>query len=269
VGFQVVNSASKAVTVEPFSIYVRIYRANDTEGTHVYSFDIPVLEGTLPAHSFYTYYAGTWYGTDKSGEMFPDGKYVLRTHLPDQFVFRMEGDDTLTAHVVDYRWQGNASFTIKATWPRTLVAYTGIGLFVNGEQFSVDAERGEAMSIDSRIYLPLRLIGEALGAAVSWDSKEHTAYIDRHSSDTAETAAAIAIPESPAKNILSASPVKGHRGLQIYVNHSRWLEDYIEDGDGYPLIINNRVYVPLRVLSNALKVPIQWDQETKSVYIGG
>jgi hypothetical protein len=79
--FGIVNSAGKAVSVEPFYIKVCVYRADDIDSNPVCSFDIPMFEGTMPAHSRYIYNAKTWYGTDKNGEMLPDGKYILRSHI--------------------------------------------------------------------------------------------------------------------------------------------------------------------------------------------
>jgi hypothetical protein len=266
VGFQIVNSADKAVMLEKFNIDVLIYHADDVGGTPVYIFDIPAIEGTLPAHSFYGYNAAVWYGRDRSGKNLPDGEYVLQTKFPNQFSFRIEGDNTLITHDVDYRWPGNKSFTIKAEWPKTLTAYIGVGLYLRGEQIILDTVSGDIVCIDGRIYVPLRAVGELLGTYVSWDDKEHTAYIDSRSVDFAET---VAIPKEPTKNILTPSKIIAYRNLQVCVNHTFFLEEHVEDGDGYPLIISNRIYIPLRSLSRILNVPIQWDQQTKSVFIGG
>ena len=56
VAFQIVNSADKTVTVEPFYINVRIYRVDGSGNEPLYSFHIPLLEGTLPAHTFYAFF---------------------------------------------------------------------------------------------------------------------------------------------------------------------------------------------------------------------
>lgn len=269
VHFQIVNSANKPVTVEPFNIYVCIYHTDDEEGQPVFSFEIPVLKGTMPAHTFYLYTAAKWYGTDRNGEMLPNGEYVLRTHLPDQFIFSVEGDDTIIAHEVDYRYPGNKIFSINTEWPKTFTAYVGAGLYVNGKPFVPDKTEGEALCIDNRIYLPLRAISKALSAEVSWDDSNHIAYVNKDISITAESAA---IPQLLDSNILTATTVKAYGNLEIRVNHNYLLSEYIEDIDdidGCQLIINNRVYVPLRALSHVLSIPIHWDNQKKSVFIGG
>jgi len=263
ISFGIVNSADSAVTIEPFSIGVHIYHADRLNSEPVHSFDIPIIEGTLPAHSRFSYSTPRWYGTSKNGEMLPDGKYVLHTHMPNQFEFHMEGDNMLIAHDVDYRWSGSKSFVIEAKWPRTFTAYSNCSIYVNGERYEIDEFYGQALLIEGWVYLPLRTIGEAVGAEVSWYSNRRCVHIEMHSPSTDY---ATAIPQFLDKNTLIATSIVAYSSFEIYINDTRL--DLL-DNEGYPLVINNRTYLPLRAVSNALKIPIHWDNETKSVCISG
>lgn len=93
--------------------------------------------------------------------------------------------------------------------------------------------------IDATILVPLRFVGEALGATVSWDARRRTATI--HARDRTVTA-----------RIGDPIVRSGERQLTAYT---------------YPRIIQGRTMVPLRIIGSALGATVDWDERTKTVSI--
>lgn len=57
-------------------------------------------------------------------------------------------------------------------------------------------------------------------------------------------------------------------GINIYMNDTLFLP---KDGNGNPIepfVYNGTTYLPVRAISEALNIPVQWDGETSSVYLG-
>jgi hypothetical protein len=113
-----------------------------------------------------------------------------------------------------------------------------IKLIVNGED--ITALSGPIIEND-RMLVPVRFVSESLGAIVEWDGENRRVVISRNDD---------------------------HLKLKI---DSRLIQ--YDAGDNYqlsdvpPTIINDRTYVPIRLVSNALGVGISWDGENRVVKI--
>ena len=125
--FQIINSADKALTLlEPFHIYVRVYPANDVGGKIVYEHAFPALEGTFPAHSFFltaTASEPEWFGRDQEGKVLPSGEYFARLEMDSQFVFTLEGDDTVRTREVVFFYPREAAITVDLKMYRSNTNY--------------------------------------------------------------------------------------------------------------------------------------------------
>lgn len=85
----------------------------------------------------------------------------------------------------DIQWDGDSSTAVLENDEFTIVLKNGDDYFtVNGEKFVPDVPQ---QIINSRFYLPLRAIGEAIGADVSWDKDSETAIIVTKNSNTENT----------------------------------------------------------------------------------
>lgn len=144
----------------------------------------------------------------------------------------------------------------KMRWIRTLfctigvfslMAFTGQGgaYAVEPIQLIVDGNDITALSNpiieNDRVLVPLRFITEEIGAEIIWDSEKRTVSVE-----------------------------KDDRNLLLWID-SR-LVAYNNGGeyqlsDVAPKIINERTYVPLRLVSNALGVGIAWDGEERTVTV--
>lgn len=120
----------------------------------------------------------------------------------------------------------------------TVSATANIKLLVNGK----DITSLSAPVIDNdRTLVPVRFIAEELNADVVWDEDNYTVTITR-----------------------------GNR--KIFLTIGSHLVEY-DDGDSCiisdvaPRIINDRTYVPIRLISNAFGIGIYWDDETRTVSV--
>lgn len=93
---------------------------------------------------------------------------------------------------------------------------------------------------NDRTLVPVRFVAEELGAIVTWNDKDRTIKIERDSS-----------------TILL-------RIDSYLVQHKDEKEKYFLS-DVSPIIINERTYVPLRLVSNALGIGIDWEESNKTI----
>jgi len=85
---------------------------------------------------------------------------------------------------------------------------------------------------EGRTMIPLRIIAEALGAEVDWDSATRTVIITKHE-ETINLIVDIPLP----------------------------------DDMGTPIIVNGTTFVPVRYVSEKLGATVRWDGENNAVYI--
>ena len=94
---------------------------------------------------------------------------------------------------------------------------------------------------NDRTLVPVRFVTEALGATVSWDGVNRTVMIERGS-------------------------------RKLFLKIGSYLVSY-DDGASFtisdvaPKIINDRTYVPIRLVSNAFGIGIEWDGDTRTVHV--
>lgn len=113
-----------------------------------------------------------------------------------------------------------------------------IRLVVNGR----DITHMSAPILDNnRTLVPVRFVAEELGGKVGWDN----------------TNRAVSIEKDGKKIVL----IVGSRLIQLDNGARAMVSDVA------PKIINDRTYVPLRVISNALNIGIDWKNETRTVYV--
>ncbi len=122
----------------------------------------------------------------------------------------------------------------------TASAETEIQLIIDGRKIESSVA---PMIRNGRTLVPVRVVSEELGAQVGWNSVERTVNI-----------------------------TKGNRAVKMSID--RYLIEYTIDGvrdydlsDVAPKIFSGRTLVPLRLISNALGVGIQWDGTTRTVSV--
>lgn len=141
-------------------------------------------------------------------------------------------------------------FTLAATLGTTPPAFAApasatvstptVNLIIDGR--TITAEPAPMIRND-RTVVPLRVVSESLGAEVTWNAADRSVLIE-----------------------------KGSRRILLRIDRS--LVDYTFDGqkhyqlsDVQPFIHQDRTFVPLRLISNALGVGIEWDGATRTVRV--
>jgi flagellum-specific peptidoglycan hydrolase FlgJ len=94
---------------------------------------------------------------------------------------------------------------------------------------------------NDRLLVPIRYVSEAIGAEVSWDAEKRSVRVERDGRD-----------------------------FQLWIDNR--LVSYLDGAqvqlcDVSPKIINDHTYIPLRLMSNALSVGIEWDGDTRTATV--
>lgn len=119
-------------------------------------------------------------------------------------------------------------------------AESPIKLIIDGKTVNADPE---AFIKDNRTLVPIRVIAEGLGAEVTWDNSSRTVHISKEDSQV------------------------------VLAIDSRLIEYTVDNETTYslsdvaPLISEERTFVPIRVVSNALGVGIHWDDAKREISI--
>lgn len=115
-------------------------------------------------------------------------------------------------------------------------------LLLNGQDITTIAS---PIIQNDRTLVPIRFIAEQLGAQVKWNNEDRTVNV-----------------------------VKGNASILLRINSHLVSYESGENGekafslcDVPPTIINERTYVPLRLVSNALGIGVDWDGATNTILI--
>lgn len=122
--------------------------------------------------------------------------------------------------------------------PFTAIAADDIRVFVNGTQMSFPDQK-PLINADNRTLVPIRFISEALGASVEWCDVEKKVTIE-HQGKT------IALLIGEKKATVGTSTITLDTAASI---------------------INSRTMVPLRFISEGLGANVEWDGDTRTIYI--
>ena len=120
---------------------------------------------------------------------------------------------------------------------QTIILWVGQNrALVNGQQKTIEAP---PVLQNGRTLLPLRFLGDALGATFSWDAVEKKAAFRKND-------------------------VK----VEVWINQKKMRVDGVmETLDVAPTIQNGRTMAPVRVISDKLGAKVNWDNQTKKVTI--
>ncbi|WP_331852381.1 copper amine oxidase N-terminal domain-containing protein [Paenibacillus baekrokdamisoli] len=99
------------------------------------------------------------------------------------------------------------------------------------------------------LYVPIRAVAESLGAKVEWNAKTQTATVRKWS---VTLRLAVGKKSATVEGILVPAGVGNQKAGQMEVNASLKL-------------VNNRVYVPLRLVSEQFGYRVNWDGRTVSI----
>lgn len=119
-------------------------------------------------------------------------------------------------------------------------AQSPIKLIIDGKTIAADPE---AFIKNDRTLVPLRVIAEELNADVQWDNENRTVHISK-------------------EDMHVALPIDSH-----LIEYTIDDETIYNLSDVAPMIKDDRTFVPIRLVSNALGVGIDWDNDKRAVII--
>lgn len=197
---------------------------------------------------------GEWQATGRDGntfwDVFPD--FVLKSGK-EYTIVDSDNDtwscnkDSYNMGFVEIRGYGmNNSNSTPASSSGTSSSSDEIKIYVNGSQVYPDSA---PVIINDRTLVPIRAVAEALGFTVDWNGANRTVEVHNDM-----------------------------RSLFMYIGDNS-MSQYIYDYNGNiasldkvyadvpPQIINDRTYLPLRAVSEGIGATVDWDGNTRSVYI--
>lgn len=117
-------------------------------------------------------------------------------------------------------------------------AETDIRLVVDGSDIT---ELSAPVIVEDRVLVTVRFVAEELGAEVLWDGENRTVEVNKD--------------DDNLKLVIDSRLVQYDNGETCQIV------------DVAPRIIDDRTYVPLRLVSNALGVGIEWDDDSRTVHV--
>ncbi len=132
-------------------------------------------------------------------------------------------------------------FVMFGLFPQSSYAATPISVIVNGKSVAMDTA---PVVSEGRILVPVRAIGEAIGADVQWDEKTKTITLK-----------------------------KGDVINKLVLNNNTAYKTKYETGstvtlDVAPTAIQGRTLVPLRYIAESFDIKVKWDSATQTAYVG-
>lgn len=122
--------------------------------------------------------------------------------------------------------------------PALATTYEPVHLIVDGKDITAISN---PVIENDRLLVSIRYVAEAIGAEVQWDAEKRAVYVEREGRD-----------------------------FQLWIDNR--LVSYLDGAliqlcDVSPKIINDHTYIPLRLMSNALSVGIEWDGDTRTATV--
>ncbi|MDO4281593.1 MAG: copper amine oxidase N-terminal domain-containing protein, partial [Peptococcaceae bacterium] len=135
-----------------------------------------------------------------------------------------------------------AVLTTAAISPAEADATSSLNIVINNVQYN-NVGAGSPENINGRVYVPLRLVSEALGYDIEWDGTTRSILID-----------------SDASAVLTANGT-----IQIYIDNQLVKTD---SNTGMPYLTpEGRTMVPVRIVTEKLGATVNWDSTQQTVEI--
>jgi hypothetical protein len=134
-----------------------------------------------------------------------------------------------------------AVIIILGLFPARPFAATTISVVVNGKPVALDTA---PVVSDGRVLVPVRAIGEAIGADVQWDEKTQT----------------ITLKKGDVTNQLVINSKFAYK--------TKYKTDSTVKLEAAPTVIQGRTLVPLRYIAESFDIKVKWDSATQTAYVG-
>ncbi len=169
-------------------------------------------------------------------DFYPEAAEMVRNRNINDFNFYVEGNNIYVCfakYEVIYGAAGPQILEYPITNPKK---FSPVKVLLNGKEVEFDVH---PQIINDRTMVPMRAIFEELGATVEWDGETQT-----------------------------VTSVKDETVINLTIGVPAIIIDGVEKAlDVAPVIIDGRTLVPVRAVSEAFKLSVDWDGEIKTVII--
>lgn len=151
------------------------------------------------------------------------------------------------------------------------VYYAPMSYHFDDGQFAPPADQ-RGFLYNQRVYLPLRFVAYSLNQSVDWDSSTYTVTVSTPSLaeqgriEDFKADNRVTDPAAPSSDASGTEPVTV-RAYILDVTYILFGETVKAPEGMEAIMVNNRLFVPLRFLSDSLSYHIEWDNATKSVAV--
>jgi len=158
-----------------------------------------------------------------------------------------------------------------AAAPAIRVRYLPITYYFGDVQYAPPEDQ-QGFLYNNRTYLPLRFVAHSLNLSVSWDGKSRTVAIR---TPTRDEQAAIESDNEENRNRarqaaeagIARETLRSVSAVLIPVTYDLFGEKVETPPGMEAIMLNNRLFVPVRFLADALGYPVEWDQAAKTVRV--
>ena len=186
-------------------------------------------------------YIPVTYATDSVSDELIEDSDIMDEEDDEEIEEEIEVEDDISeptddSHIQDTEYDEIYSTDDKSDSQKLSVP-DGITVILDGEIVVFDI--AQPALVNNRTMVPMRKIFEALGATVTWDNTTQT-----------------------------AKAQKGDMTVEITIgNNIMYSNGNAIEIDSPALLMRSRTYVPVRFVSNALGVKVEWDNVKKIVYL--
>lgn len=141
------------------------------------------------------------------------------------------------------------------------ITYRGISIVLDGSEIIPTDANGtpvEPFIYNGTTYLPVRGVASALSLSVDWDSATNTVTLTNGGAPVTPTGAASKTNGTAAKSAT-------YRDIAIVINGVLVTPKDAAGNTVEPFIIDGTTYLPVRAISEALGLSVQWDGDTNTV----
>jgi len=139
-------------------------------------------------------------------------------------------------------------------WQSVQILYEGISVTYEGSRLSLG---DEPLLLSDRTFLPVRAVCQALGVGVTWNDASNTVQLHSDAGQSDDS--------SGGSNTTNAP---GWRKVSIlYDNYKVTFDGSALTLPEEPFLYNDRTYLPVRAVSQALGLGVTWNGATKTVQL--
>lgn len=137
----------------------------------------------------------------------------------------------------------------------------GAGIYYDGQAVAVDVA---PMVVEGRTLVPLKMLEQMGDVVVDWQEERQTAVV---LTGTPEAVTALAVPAGSSRAYQLTGSLAEFDAIGVSTDNIDWERVQVISLDVPAQIVEGRMMVPLRMISEALGYQVMWDSVTDTVLI--